>query len=431
MAANIFLNKIADFEGKEVVLRGWVFNKRESGSIAFLQFRDGAGFIQGVVIKSDVRKEVFELVKEITLESSVVLTGKVKKEPRAPSGFEITVNNLKIIQKADDYPIGKKEHGPDFLLSNRHLWLRSKRQWAILRIRHAIRKAISQYLQKENFVRVDTPIITPSACEGTTTLFEIDYFGEKAYLTQSGQLYLEAAIFSFGRCYDFSPALRSEKSKTRRHLVEFWMMDAEAAFVNFEENMVIQENLVQFIINFVLENCLSELKIIERDINLLNSIKLPYQRISYDEALKILKKLGSSIKWGIDFGNNDETLLMNYFKQPIFVTHYPANVKAFYCKRDEKNENLAKSADLLLPEGYGEVIGGGEREEDYTKLMESIKKHNYDLEDFQWYLDLRKYGSVPHSGFGIGLERMLAWICKLEHVRETIPFPRTIDRFKP
>ena len=431
MAANIYLNKIGKFEGKEVILKGWIFNKRESGSIAFLQFRDGTGFIQAVIIKSEVPKQVFDLVKEITLESSVILTGKVKKEPRAPSGYEITVINIKLIQKSEDFPIGKKEHGPDFLLSNRHLWLRSKSQWAILRIRHAVRKAISNFMQNENFVRIDTPIITPNASEGTTTLFEIDYFGQKAYLSQSGQLYLESAIFSFGRCYDFSPALRNEKSKTKRHLVEFWMMDAEAAFVDFEENMIIQENLIQFIIDFVLENCLEELKILERDINILKSVKLPYQRITYDESLKILKKLGSSIKWGTDFGNNDETLLMNYFKQPVFVTHFPAEVKAFYCKKDEKNEKLAKAADLLLPEGYGEVIGGSEREEDINKLVESIKLHKYKMEDYQWYLDLRRYGSVPHSGFGLGLERMVACICRLDHVRETIPFPRTIDRFKP
>lgn len=431
MTTNIFLNKIADFAGKEVILRGWVFNKRESGSIAFLQFRDGTGFIQGVVIKAEVAPRVFDLVKEITIESSIILTGTVKKEPRAPSGYEISVKDLKIVQKSEDFPIGKKTHGPDFLLTNRHLWIRSKRQWAILRIRHAIRKAISQFLQKENFVRVDTPIITPNASEGTTTLFEIDYFGEKAYLSQSGQLYLESAIFTFGRCYDFSPALRNEKSKTRRHLVEFWMMDAEAAFTDFEENLVIQENLIQDIINFVLENCAAELKILERDIDFLKSIKLPYERITYDKSLKLLKKLGSDIKWGTDFGNNDETLLMNYFKQPIFVTHFPLDVKPFYCKKDDKNEKLAKAADLLLPEGYGEVIGGSQREDDIDKLAESIKKHQYKMEDYGWYLDLRKFGSIPHSGFGIGLERMVAWICKLDHVRESIPFPRTIDRFRP
>lgn len=431
MGNYIYLKDINKYEGKEISLRGWIYNKRESGSIAFLQFRDGSGFIQSVVIKSEVPPTVFNLVKEITLESSVILTGIVKKEPRAPSGYEINVKDLKIIQISRDFPIGKKEHGPDFLLTYRHLWLRSKRQWAILKIRNAIRKAIARFLQTENFVRVDTPIITPNASEGTTTLFEIDYFGQKAFLSQSGQLYLESAIFSFGRCYDFSPALRSEKSKTRRHLVEFWMMDAEAAFVEFEENLLIQENLIQSIINYILENCEPELKILERDINFLKSIKLPYKRITYEDSLKILKKLGSDIKWGTDFGNNDETLLMNHFKQPVFVTHFPAEIKAFYCKRDEKNDKLVKAADLLLPEGYGEIIGGSEREENIDKLISSIKQHKYKMEDYDWYLDLRIYGSVPHSGFGLGLERMVAWICKLDHVRETIPFPRTIDRFKP
>lgn len=431
MSENIFLKDIGKFEGKEVTLRGWIYNKRESGKIAFLQFRDGTGFIQGVAIKSEVSDEVFSVTGEITIESSVLMTGIVKKEPRAPSGFEITVKNVTLVQKSEEYPIGKKDHGPDFLLTNRHLWIRSKRQWAILRIRNEIINSVNRILQKDNFIRIDTPIITPSACEGSTTLFEIDYFGDKAYLSQSGQLYLEAAIFSFGRCYDFSPALRSEKSKTRRHLVEFWMMDAEAAFVDFKENLVIQENLLQGIIQSVVNNCQAELAILERDVKVLEAISLPYERITYAESLKILKKLGSDIKWGTDFGNNDETLLMNYYKQPIFVIDYPAHVKAFYCKKNDKDEKLAKAADLLIPEGYGEVIGGGEREENLDKIIESIKKHNFNIKDYDWYLDLRKYGSVPHSGFGLGLERMVAWICKLDHVRESIPFPRTIDRFRP
>jgi asparaginyl-tRNA synthetase len=370
-------------------------------------------------------------VTNLTLETSVILIGIIREEERAPSGCEITVKDLKIISIAEDYPIGKKEHGPDFLLTHRHLWLRSKRQWAIQRIRNQLINSINEYLQKESFIRIDTPIITPSACEGTTTLFAIDYFGEKAYLSQSGQLYLEAAIYSFGRCYDFGPALRAEKSKTRRHLIEFWIMDAEAAFTNFDEILKIEEKFIYYILQRVLENCLGEFKIIERDIKPLKEIKIPFVRLRYEEAITKLQKLGSDISYGTDLGNDDETLLMNYFKQPVFITHFPANIKAFYCKRDNTDDKLALSADLLVPEGYGEIIGGGEREGSYEKLLTSIKSHGYKIKDYDWYLDLRKYGSVTHSGFGLGLERLVSWICKLDHVRESIPFPRMLERFRP
>lgn len=431
MKKEFFIKEAKDFIGKEVTVKGWVFNKRSSGSIAFLHVRDGSGFMQATVIKDQVPEKAFKTAAELSLESAIAIKGLVREEKRAPGGYEISVKDLNIISLSEEYPIGKKEHGPDFLLTHRHLWLRSKRQWAILKIRDELINGINEFLQKENFVRCDTPIITPIAAEGTTSLFEIDYFGEKAYLSQTGQLYLEAAIYSFGRCYDFGPVLRSEKSKTRRHLIEFWMMDAEAAFVDFEEMLKIEEKLIFYLLQKVLQNCQQELKIIERDTKPLEDIKMPFVRLRYDEAIKKLKTLGSDITLCTDLGNDDETILMNHFKQPVFVTHYPKDIKAFYCKTDKTDTNLALTADLFVPEGYGEVIGGGEREDDYEKLKESIKNHKYKIEDYDWYLDLRRYGSVPHSGFGLGLERLVAWICKLEHVRESIPFPRMLERFRP
>ena len=431
MKPSVLIKEINEFIGKEVIIKGWVYNKRSSGKIHFLQIRDGSGFIQAIILKGEVSSESFAAAEKVTLESSVEMAGIVREDKRAPDGYELTAKELTIIQLAEEFPIGKKEHGPDFLLNNRHLWLRSKRQWAILRVRNEIIQSLNEYLQKEGFVRVDTPIITPSACEGTTTLFEIDYFGEKAYLSQSGQLYLEAAIGSLGRVYDFGPALRAEKSKTRRHLIEFWMMDAEAAFVDFIGILKVQEEMVYHIIQSVLKNCQKELEILERDTQVLSSIKLPFVRLTYKETIKLLNSLGSDIKIGSDFGNDDETILMNHYKKPVFVTHYPAEVKAFYAKKDPNDGDFALVADLLAPEGYGEVIGGGERESDYDTLIREIQKRNLNVKDYDWYLDLRKYGSVPHSGFGIGLERMVAWICKSPHVRETIPFPRLLGRFRP
>lgn len=410
---------------------GWVYNKRSSGSIAFLQLRDGTGFIQATVIKSEVNESVFKSAQDLTQESSVVATGLLHAEKRAPGGFEISVTALKPIHiSKDEFPIGKKDHGPDFLLSYRHLWLRSKRQWAIQMVRNEIIRSINEFFQKDNFVRIDTPIITPSACEGTTTLFEIDYFGEKAYLSQSGQLYLEAAIASVGRCYDFSPVLRAEKSKTRRHLIEFWMMDAEAAFMEFEDLLDLEERSLHYIIQNLLKNCQNEFAILERDLAPLKNIKLPFKRIRYATVLEELRALGSDIKEGEDFGSDDETMLMEKYKEPIFVTHFPSAIKPFYCKRSE-NSRYALAVDLLAPEGYGEIYGGSERENNYDILKRNIIAHKIDLKDYEWYLDLRKYGSVPHSGFGLGLERIIAWVCKLEHVRETIPFPRLLERFRP
>ena len=428
MISAFFIKDAAKFVGKEVEIKGWIYNKRSSGSLHFLQIRDGSGFIQGTVIKGEVPEKLFNEIKELTIDSAVTVKGIVREDKRAPEGFELTVKDLRVVSLSQDFPIGKKEHGPDFLLTNRHLWLRSKKQWAILRIRNQIIISINDFLLKNGYIKIDSPMITPSASEGTTTLFELDYFGKKVFLSQSGQLYLEAAIYSFGKVFDFGPVLRAEKSKTRRHLIEFWMMDAEAAFVDLNGILEIEEKLIQAIINDVLRNCEKELKILERDTSLLKNINVPFPRLTYDKTIKKLQELGSDIKWGTDFGNDDETILMNHYKTPLFVTHYPAHVKAFYTKKKSGEEKLSLSADLLAPEGYGEIIGGGQREDDYEKLLAEIKKHNYNLDDYSWYLDLRKYGSVPHSGFGVGLERLVAWICKLEHVRESIPFPRLLER---
>lgn len=433
MKTGFFISESEKFVGKVVTVNGWVFNKRPSGGLVFLHVRDGSGFLQATAVKSEVPEKLFEIIESLPLESSITVTGLLKAEPRAPGGYEIAIQKLSVIQSPkEEFPIGKKEHGPDFLLSNRHLWIRSKRQWAILRIRTLIMRAIEDYLNSEHFLRFDSPIITPSACEGTTTLFSIDYFGEPAYLTQSGQLYLEAAIASFGRAYDFGPIMRAEKSKTRRHLVEFWMMDAEAAFVDYIQNMDIQEGLVKYVVQYVLDHATQELTIIGRDLApLQNLLKKPFVRMTYTEAVAKLKELGSDIQDGTDFGNDDETLLMTHYDVPVFVTHFPSSFKAFYFKRDAKDETKVLGADLLAPEGYGEVIGGGEREADYDVLLKRIKDHNYEQSDYEWYLDLRRFGSVPHSGFGVGFERLVAWICKLEHVRETIPFPRMMERFRP
>lgn len=431
MMKNIYLAQIKDYVGKKVQLKGWIYNFRSSGSIIFLQFRDGTGVIQGVVIKKEVPEAVFKKAKSLNLESSVILSGKAKEEPRSPSGYELFVTDIEIGQiAAEDYPIGKKEHGVDFLLDRRHLWLRSQKQWAILKIRNEIIYGIYDFFYHQGFVKIDSPIFTPNACEGTTTLFEVDYFGEKAYLSQSGQLYLEAAIASFGKVFDFGPTFRAEKSKTRRHLTEFWMMDAEVAYSDWQDNIKLQEKMVQFLLERVLCNCKNELEILERNMEPLKEIKPPYIQMTYSEAIKKLQKLGSDIKLGEDFGNDDETILTKAHKLPIFVTHYPKHVKAFYMKEAEDHHYVLCN-DLLVPEGYGEMIGGSQREDDYQKLIARVKEENLKVDDFQWYLDLRKYGSVPHSGFGLGIERMVAWICGLSHVRESIPFPRTIYRLRP
>lgn len=426
-----FISKVSGQLDKKVIIKGWIFNKRFSGKIGFLQVRDGSGFIQGVISEKEIKPEIWDLANKLTLESSVIIEGKVTKHPKQEL-YELQISDIKLVQMSEDYPIGKKDHGPDFLLDNRHLWLRSSKQWAIQRVRNTVINATYEYLNKDGFIKIDSPILTPAACEGTSTLFEVDYFDiGKAYLSQSGQLYIEAAIMSHGRVFDFGPVFRAEKSKTRRHLTEFWMMDAEAAFVEHDENLKIQEGLICFIVKSVLEKNQNELKILERDVAALEKVVAPFYRLTHAEAVAKLHKLGSDIKEDDDLGGDDETLLTKEYDKPIFIEKYPAKVKAFYMKRDPANPELALCADLLAPEGFGEIIGGSQREDDYNILLERIKEHNLPVKAFEWYLDLRKYGSVPHSGFGYGLERIVGWMCGTPHVRETIPFPRLLNRLYP
>jgi asparaginyl-tRNA synthetase len=425
------ISDIQNHIGKEVTVRGWVYNVRSSGKIAFLQIRDGSGFIQAVVSEADVPSKTWNSAKKLTIESSVIVSGTVSKHPRQEQ-FELQVKDLQVVQIAEEFPIGKKEHGPDFLLDLRHLWLRSPKQWAIQRVRNTVINSTYEWLNQNGFIKIDAPILTPAACEGTTTLFEIDYFDVgKAYLSQSGQLYIEAAIMSHGRVFDFGPTFRAEKSKTRRHLTEFWMMDAEMAFCDHEENMKIQEQLISHIVKRCLERNHQELSILKRDTAKLEKAVPPFIRLTHAEAVKKLNQLGSDIKEDDDLGGDDETLLTEKMEKPVFIEKYPAKVKAFYMKRDPKNPDLALCSDLLAPEGFGEIIGGSQREDDYDTLLSRIKEHNLPVEAFEWYLDLRKYGSVPHSGFGYGLERLVGWVCGVRHIRETIPFPRLLNRLTP
>lgn len=418
--------------GQEVEIKGWVYNLRSSGGLVFLQVRDGSGFVQAVVNEKSVAPEVWQASQKITVESSAELKGTVSAHPKQPGVFELQVAGLRVIQVAEEYPIGKKEHGPDFLMEWRHLWLRSPKQWAILRVRDAIITAINEYLHQQDFIKVDSPIFTPNACEGTTTLFAVPYFDlGSAYLSQSGQLYIEAAIASVGRCYDFGPVFRAEKSKTKRHLTEFWMMDAEAAFVEHEENLRLQEGLVRHIARYALEHCAEELKILERDVEKLKRADQPFTRYTYDQAIVKLHELGSDIKYGEDLGNDDEGLLTRDSEVPVFIEKWPKEIKPFYMKRDAQNPNLVLNDDLIATEGAGEIIGGSQREEDVKTLVDRIKAEGLNQADYEWYLDLRRYGSVPHSGFGIGLERAVRWVTGVEHIRECIPFPRTISRLKP
>jgi len=430
----VAIERIGAFEGKEVTIRGWLYNLRESGKLLFPIFRDGTGLLQGVIFQKAVAPDVFSRARELTQESSVIVTGKVRADKRAPGGYELDVGGLEVVQRVspdDPFPITPKEHGVDFLMHHRHLWLRSQRQNAILRIRHEIAKACRDCLEQEGYLLVDAPILTPAACEGTTTLFETDYFGDKAYLTQSGQLYSEAAIAAFGKVYCFGPTFRAEKSKTRRHLTEFWMVEPEAAFATLEDMMQLAERFLTFIVRRVLENRRAELQVLERDISRLEQIEPPFPRITYDEAVEILQRKGSDIQWGGDFGGHDETLIAEEFTKPVMVHRFPAAIKAFYMDSDPERPELALGVDVLAPEGYGEIIGGGQRISSYEKLLARIEEHKLPKEAFDWYLDLRKYGSVPHAGFGMGLERAVAWICGLEHVRETIPFPRMLHRIRP
>jgi asparaginyl-tRNA synthetase len=421
--------------GETVEIAGWLYNLRRSGKICFPQVRDGSGIIQCVAVKSALPEETFEALKDLTQESSLTVTGKVRAEPRAPGGFELDVESAHILQRVSElepYPITPKDHGIDFLMDHRHLWLRSRRQHSILRVRHEVIKGIRDYFDSHGFVLVDTPIFTPAACEGTTTLFEVDYFeDEKVYLTQSGQLYSEATVASFGKVYCFGPTFRAEKSKTRRHLTEFWMVEPEMAFADLEDVKHVGEEMVTFVIGRVLENRREDLKILERDVSKLESVKAPFHRMTYDEAVKKLQAKGSEIQWGSDLGNTDETLLTDDLDRPVMVDRYPAEVKAFYFAPAPDRPEVALGVDFIAPEGYGEIIGGGQRIHDLELLKKRLDDHKLPHEAFNWYLDLRKYGSVPHAGFGMGVERFVAWMCGLEHIRETIAFPRMLYRTRP
>jgi len=417
--------------GHTVTLEGWLYNRRSSGKIEFLQVRDGSGLVQCVAVKSELPEDVFASCASVTQESAIRVTGIVRDDKRAPSGVEVTLTHLEIVAPSVDYPITPKEHGTPFLLDHRHLWIRSQRQHALLKIRHTLVNACRDFLNQDGFTLADAPIFTPSACEGTTTLFETDYFGEKAYLTQSGQLYNEATSMAFGKTYCFGPTFRAEKSKTRRHLIEFWMVEPEVAYARLDDVMDLIERFVEAIVGRVLEERRGELAILERDVAALERVKRPFPRISYEDAAKVLIDKGLPFERGSDFGGTDETVLTEGFDRPFFVHRFPAAVKAFYMKRDPGDDHLSLSCDLLAPEGYGEIVGGGEREDRLDLLVERIREHQLPMEAFEWYLDLRRYGSVPHAGFGMGIERALTWIAGIEHVRETVPFPRLLHRLKP
>lgn len=428
---SVYIENIAAHEGTEVTLRGWVYNKRSSGKLQFVLLRDGTGIIQCVAFKGNFSPEQFEALDKLTQESSLEVRGNVRRDERAPGGYELDIAAYRIYQVADSYPITPKEHGTAFLMEHRHLWLRSTRQHVTLKIRHEIIKATRDYFDGQGFTLVDTPVFTPNACEGTTTLFETQYFDQKAYLTQSGQLYNEATAGSFGKVYCFGPTFRAEKSKTRRHLMEFWMVEPEVAFAELEDTMELAEGLICFIVERVLSRRRGELETLERDITRLESIARPFPRLSYDDAVKKLKAAGSEIEWGADFGGTDETILSGEYQAPVMVHRYPSQVKAFYMQPDPQRPEVALCVDVLAPEGYGEIIGGGQRIHDHDLLLRRIREHDLPVEAFQWYLDLRKYGSVPHSGFGMGIERVVAWICRLDHLRETIAFPRMLYKIYP
>ena len=432
--------EIGKHEGQSVTIRGWLYNLRESGKLLFPIFRDGSGQIQGVVPKNAVSPETFDALKGLTQESSVIVEGKVRSDKRAPGGFELDVSSVQVLQKvseSDPYPITPKEHGVDFLMEHRHLWIRSPRQASILRLRAEIIKAARDFFDDRGFTLTDAPILTPAACEGTTTLFPVDYFDEQAYLTQSGQLYIEATAMALGKVYSFGPTFRAEKSKTRRHLTEFWMVEPEVAYGTLDDIMELAEGLITFLVKRCLEKRRADLQIVGRDVAKLEKIEAPFPRITYDEAVERLQEgftkgtLENKFEWGGDLGSPDETYLSSQFERPLMIHRYPAKVKAFYMEPDQQRPDLALCVDVLAPEGYGEIIGGSQRMASYELLLQRIHEHGLPAEAFKWYLDLRKFGGVPHSGFGMGIERAVAWICGLEHVRETIPFPRTLHRLYP
>ena len=434
-APRITISEAARHVGRRVRLAGWLYNLRSSGKIVFPLVRDGTGIMQCVAVKSALPEEVFRRVRDLTQESSLTVTGTLRAEPRAPGGYELELEDLEVLQRvpeSDPYPITPKEHGIEFLMDRRHLWLRSRRQHAILRVRHEVVRAVRDYFDSHGFTLVDTPIFTPAACEGTTTLFEVNYFDEeKVYLTQSGQLYNEATAMAFGKVYCFGPTFRAERSKTRRHLTEFWMVEPEMAYATLEDVKQVAEELVVWVVERVLENRRAELAVLERDVAKLENVRPPFPRISYDEAVRRLQAKGSPIQWGTDFGGTDETLLSEDFDRPFMVDRFPTAVKAFYMQPDPERPEVALGVDVLAPEGYGEIIGGGQRIHDLDLLLRRIEEHKLPREAFDWYVDLRKFGSVPHGGFGMGIERCVAWICGLEHVRETIAFPRMLYRTRP
>ncbi len=434
-----FIENAGCFDGQVVTVRGWVYSKRSSGKIKFLIARDGTGLMQCILFKGECAEEAFGQFDLLTQESSVEITGKLRKEPRSPGGFELGVQTLKILQVAEAYPISPKEHGVEFLMENRHLWVRSSRQWAALRIRSEIMRSINEYFDSNGFIRFDAPILTPSACEGTSTLFSTQYFDERAYLTQSGQLYGEVGAMAFGKVYVFGPTFRAEKSKTRKHLTEFWMVEPEVAYADLDETMDLGESFIEHIVQSVLTRRAPELKILERDLAQLEKIRRPFPRISYDEAIRILEKRGVGIPWGEDLGAPHETALGEEFGKPVFMHHMPSQIKAFYFKQADSvggpgvsgTGKYALGCDLIAPDGYGEIIGGGQREENQETLKRRIAEHGLNEADYSWYLDLRKYGTVPHAGFGLGVERTVAWMTGVDHVRETIPFPRMLNTLRP
>jgi len=429
--SRIYVEDIANCVGQEVTIKGWLFNMRSSGKLHFLLVRDGTGTVQCVVSKADVSEDTFARCDGLTQESAIIVKGAVREDPRSPIGYELAVKDVQLVHPAIDYPITPKEHGVAFLMDHRHLWMRSSKQQAILRVRAELIRAIRDYFDSRGFLLLDAPIFTPAACEGTTTLFDTDYFGEKAYLTQSGQLYMEAGAMAFGKVYCFGPTFRAEKSKTRRHLTEFWMVEPEVAYFDLNDDMDLAEDFVATIVARVLERRRKELEILQRDVAKLEQVKKPFPRITYDEAIEILRRKGIRVDWGEDFGGDEETVLSEDFNRPVIIHRYPRESKAFYMKSDPENPNLALCVDMLAPEGYGEIIGGGQREDDLQILEERIREHGLPQDAFSWYLDLRRYGSVPHAGFGLGIERTVGWICGVRHVRETIPFPRLMGRLTP
>ncbi|EHL7229700.1 asparagine--tRNA ligase [Staphylococcus pseudintermedius] len=418
--------------GQVVTIGAWLANKRSSGKIAFLQLRDGTGFMQGVVVKADVDEDIFQRAKSLTQETSLYVTGEITEDNRSDLGYEMQVKNIEVIHEAHDYPITPKNHGTEFLMDHRHLWLRSKKQHAVMKIRNEIIRATYEFFNENGFTKIDPPILTASAPEGTSELFHTKYFDEDAFLSQSGQLYMEAAAMAYGKVFSFGPTFRAEKSKTRRHLIEFWMIEPEMAFTTHEESLEVQEAYVSYVVQSVLKNCQIELKLLERDTSKLEKVQAPFPRISYDDAIKFLHESGfDDIKWGDDFGAPHETAIANHYDLPVFIVNYPTKIKPFYMQPNPENEDTVLCADLIAPEGYGEIIGGSERINDLELLEQRIDEHQLDTESYQYYLDLRKYGSVPHSGFGLGLERTVAWIAGVEHVRETSPFPRLLNRLYP